>query len=153
MTTQLQQQMRYRDRDMIPRFLVIGMFTLMALALAIVSFAQLSGAANVGVLEEAPIVESRSVTLRPSTMNNYDLLDDTGAVIAASTDDKGGFYAVIGKVIDRRRIVHQVTGNPPVQVVRRENGNFAVLDPSTNFTIELIGYGKDNIAAFGRLLD
>lgn len=153
MTTQLQHQMRFRDRDMIPRFLVIGMFTLMGLALAIVSFAQLSGSPNVGVLEEAPIVESRSVTLQPSTMNNYDLLDGNGAVIAASTDEKGGFYAVIGKVVDRRRIVHEVEGNPPVDVVRRENGNIAVLDPSTNFTIELIGYGKDNIAAFGRLLD
>jgi putative photosynthetic complex assembly protein len=152
MTTQLQQQMRYRDRDMVPRFLVVSMFTLMALALAIVTFAQLSGSANVGVLEEAPIVESRSVTLQTSTMNNYDILAD-GEVIAASTDEKGGFYAVIGKVIDRRRIVHQVEGNPPVQVVLRENGNVAVLDPSTNFTIELIGYGKDNIAAFARLLD
>lgn len=152
MTTQLQHQMRYRDRDMIPRILVIGMFTLMGLVLAIVSFAQLTGAAHVGVLEEAPIVESRSLTLQPSTMNNYELLEN-GQVIAASTDEKGGFYAVIGKVIDRRRIVHQVAGNPPVDVVRRENGNIAVLDPSTNFTIELIGYGKDNIAAFGRLLD
>jgi hypothetical protein len=63
-----------------------------------------------------------------------------------------GFLGVIGRVFDRDRKVAGVVGNPPVQVVRRENGNIAVIDPSIDLSVELIGYGKDNVAAFGNLL-
>ena len=45
-----------------------------------------------------------------------------------------------------------VAGNPPLQLVRRENGHTAIIDPATNWSIELIGHGADNIAAFARLL-
>ena len=38
-------------------------------------------------------------------------------------------------------------------VVRRDNGNIAILDDTTGMAVELIGYGKDNVAAFAQLLD
>jgi len=56
-------------------------------------------------------------------------------------------------VIDRERLVAGVAGTPPLQIVRRENGNVAILDPSTGMATELIGYGRDNVAAFAKLLD
>jgi putative photosynthetic complex assembly protein len=56
-------------------------------------------------------------------------------------------------VIDRERVVNGISGTPPVQVLRRDNGNIAILDPSTGMATELIGYGADNVAAFAKLLD
>ena len=148
----LSQQMKYRDREMVPRILVRAMFTLMGLSLAIVTFAQLTDRPNVGVLVEAPVIDSRTVTFSPRGLGNYDVMDGM-TKIAASDDQMGGFYGVIGRVLDRRRDLHGIDPTAPVEVVRRENGHIAIIDHETDFTIELIGYGADNVAAFARLLD
>lgn len=151
--SQLETQMRHRDREMVPRFLVVAMFCLMGLSVAIVSYAQLTGRPNVGVLVEAPVVAERTITLTGDRSGTYVVTDAEGRRLAASDEALGGFYGVIGRVIDRRRQVHGIEGNPHLTIVRRENGNVAVLDPATDFTIELIGYGADNVAAFARLVD
>ncbi len=148
----LADQMKFRDREMVPRALVRAMFGLMALALAIVAYAQISGHPNTGVLVEAPVVQSRTVTLEPRGLGTYDVFED-GTRIASSDDNLGGFYGVIGRILERRRMVHGADPAAPVDIVRRTNGNIAVLDPETDFTIELIGYGADNIAAFAKLLN
>lgn len=148
----LSEQMKHRDREMVPRFLVQAMFTLMVLSVAIVAFAQLTNRPNVGVLEAAPVVDSRDVTLVAHGLGSYDVLAG-GHRVAGSDDDRGGFYGVIGRILDRRRQVMGADPAAPIQVVRRANGHIAILDPETDFTIELIGYGADNVAAFARLLD
>jgi hypothetical protein len=40
-----------------------------------------------------------------------------------------------------------------LRLVRRENGHVAILDDTTGWSIELIGYGQDNVAAFAKLID
>ena len=150
---QLEQQMRHRDREMVPRFLVQAMFALMIGATAMVAYAQWADVPNTGVLVEAPVVERLDVTLVAQGDGTYRAFDPTGAELAASTDDMAGFIGVIGRVVDRDRTVRRLDVTAPITVVRRENGNIAILDPSTDKTIELIGYGADNVAAFARLLD
>ena len=150
---QLEQQMRHRDREMVPRILVQAMFALMAASLAIVAYAQWTDVPNRGVLVEAPIVQSRDLILTGDRSGAYVVTTPEGVQLASSDADKGGFIGVMGRVIERERFMHKVTGNPAVQVVRRENGNIAVLDETTGMAVELIGYGADNVAAFARLLD
>ena len=150
---QLEQQMRHRDREMVPRILVQGMFALMLASTALVAWAQWSGAPEVGVLVEAPVVESREVVLWGDRTGIYRVETPDGAFVTDSASDKAGFIGVMGRVIDRERMRHDLTVNPPVQVVRRANGHIAVLDPATGMAVELIGYGADNVAAFARLLD
>ena len=150
----LQTQMRHRDRDMVPKVLVQGMFALMIASVAIVAFAQWTGAPNAGVLVEAPVVKERSVVLTGGRDMTYAVTDAaTGAEIARSSDLRDGFIGVIGRVIERDRHVKRIEGNPPVRLVRRENGHTAIIDDSTGLVVELIGYGADNVAAFARLLD
>ena len=154
--SQLETQMRYRDREMVPLFLVRAMFALMAASLLIVAYAQLSGTPNTGVLQTAPAVAERSILITNTgdRTGTYEVTDaETGQHLAMSSDHMGGFYGVIGRVFERERFVHRVDGNPPVTVVRRENGNTAILDASTGLEVELIGYGADNVAAFARLID
>lgn len=150
--SQLEQQMRHRDKEMVPRILVQAMFALMIGSLALVGYAQWADVPQAGVLIEAPIVESRTVTLEGDRTGKYLVLDESGAVIAASSDDKAGFLGVMGRVIDREREILNVVAGGPIEVVRRENGNVAVIDPSTGMSVELIGYGVDNVAAFAKLL-
>ena len=148
----LSEQMKMRDRDLVPRALVRAMFGLMLGSVALVAYAQLSGHPDVGVLQEAPVVESREVTLVAHGLGTYDVMAE-GTRLAGTDDALGGFYGVIGRILDRRRMLHGADQSAPIEVVRRENGHIAILDSQTDFTIELIGYGADNVAAFARLLD
>ena len=151
--SQLEQQMRHRDRDMVPKALVQAMFGLMLGALLIVSYAQWRDVPNAGVLIEAPIVESLTVTLTGDRTGNYFIHGTDGALLASSSDDKAGFIGVMGKVVDRERLLRGIVNTAPLDIVRRENGNVAIRDISTGMNVELIGYGRDNVAAFANLLD
>ncbi|MDX8349142.1 photosynthetic complex assembly protein PuhC [Cognatiyoonia sp. IB215446] len=151
---QLEQQMRHRDKEMVPRILVQAMFALMLASLGIVAYAQWFDVPNRGVLVEAPIVQSLDITFTAGEREHvYTVTNATGEVLVTSADEKAGFIGVMGRVIARERLVNNVAGNPPVQVVRRDNGNIAIIDDSTDLAVELIGYGKDNVAAFAQLLD
>jgi len=151
--SQLEQQMRHRDKEMVPRFLVQAMFGLMAASLAIVAYAQWFNVPNKGVLVEAPIVQSLEIVMTGDRSGIYEITSMDGTLLASSSDHKAGFLGVIGRVIDRERFVHDLTGNAPITIVRRENGNIAIVDDTTDLSVELIGYGKDNVAAFAKLLD
>ena len=149
----LEHQMRDRDKEMVPRIFVQAMFALMIASLAIVAYAQWFDVPNRGVLVEAPVEQSRDIVLTGDRSGIYEVTTPDGAPLASSADDLGGFIGVMGRVIDRERFKQNIAGNPPVAVVRRENGNIAILDDATGLRVELIGYGKDNVAAFAKLLD
>lgn len=151
--SQLEQQMRHRDKEMVPRFLVQAMFGLMAATLSMVAYAQWFDVPNRGVLIEAPITQSLDIVMVGDRSGIYEVMTTDGQLIASSSDEKAGFIGVMGRVIDRERFVHDLTGNAPITVVRRENGNIAIIDDTTDLSVELIGYGKDNVAAFAKLLD
>lgn len=151
--SQLEQQMRHRDREMVPRALVIAMFVLMAFTLAIAAYASFTDRPKVGVLDLAPVEQTRSVTLTGDRSGNYVVTDVNGALLATSDDPRAGFLGVMGRVIDRKRNVARIGAGTPVDVMRRANGQIAIHDPATGFTVELVGYGRDNVAAFARLLD
>ncbi|APE45676.1 photosynthetic complex assembly protein (plasmid) [Sulfitobacter alexandrii] len=152
-TSSLANQMKARDREMVPRTLVIAMFSLMAAALALVAFDQLTGQPLRGVVPHSPIAAERSITLEGTRSDGVAVLDDAGRQIAFSAEEKSGFIDVIWVSVTRERKVQGVTGNPPLTLARRENGHTAIIDPATGWSIDLIGYGADNVAAFARLID
>jgi len=151
--SQLERQMRHRDKEMVPKILVQGMFALMLGSLALVAYAQWADVPQVGVLEVSPVAVSRDVTLTGDRSGTYQVFGADGTLIASTADARSGFIGVIGRVIDRERTVLKADPTGPITVARRENGNIAIIDPATNLSIDLVGYGADNVAAFARLLD
>ncbi len=149
----LAKQMRHRDKEMVPRILVQAMFALMVASLGIVAYAQWFDVPQRGVLIEAPVVQSRDVVLTGDREGTYQVYDTGGVLITSSADALNGFIGVLGRAIERERRVRSLPLDAPIQVVRRENGHVAVIDASTDNVFELIGYGKDNVAAFAKLLD
>jgi len=142
------------DRDMVPRTLVVAMFTLMGVTLALTAFATLTDRTHVGVLVDSPVVAETQLSLIGTREGNVAVLNANGIQIAHSAEDKQGFIGVIWRVMERRRLL---AGNPgsvePIRLVRRENGHIVLIDPVTDMTVPLIGYGPDNVAAFARLID
>ncbi|MEM7470436.1 MAG: photosynthetic complex assembly protein PuhC [Pseudomonadota bacterium] len=152
-TSSLANQMKHRDREMVPRVLVRAMFGLMAAAIAMVGYAQWADVPQSGVVPDSPVVKELAITLTGTRDTGFSVIDASGAQIAHSKDERKGFIDVIATSIERERLVHDIDGNDPLRLVRRENGHTAVIDPATGWSIELIGYGKDNVAAFATLID
>jgi putative photosynthetic complex assembly protein len=152
-TSSLANQMKMRDRDMVPRVLVVTMFGLMLATLAMVSFAKITDQPMRGVPAVSEVVKEMPITLIGARSGGVVVEDATGKEVAWSFKNKAGFIDVIWVSVSRERKVQGVTGNPPLRLVRQANGHTVIIDPATGLTIELIGYGPDNIAAFARLLD
>ena len=76
------QQMRRRDREMVPRALVQAMFALMFASTAIVAYAQYTNRPNVGVPEVAAVTDARDIVLVGDRSGIYLVQDEGGATIA-----------------------------------------------------------------------
>ena len=153
MSSSLTAQMKMRDREMVPRFAVQLMFALMIVSLAIVSFATVTGRPHVGVAAPSPIAQEVSLRLQGNREGNVVVYDDAGRIVARSEEDLQGFIGVVWRVMARVRLVHGLPDTAPIRLVRRENGHIEIIDPSTDWSFPLIGYGADNVAAFARLID
>tara|TARA_R110000787_G_scaffold54064_1_gene126055 strand:+ start:4613 stop:5080 length:468 start_codon:yes stop_codon:yes gene_type:complete len=152
-TISLANQMKHRDREMVPKVLVQAMFALMIAAVALVSYARLTGREVTSVVPHSDIVREISVTLEGNRSEGVAVIDADGKEIAHSTQNKAGFIDVVWLSVMRERTVQDVPSAAPVRIVERENGHVAVIDDTTGWKIELIGYGQDNVAAFARLID
>lgn len=149
----LSQQMKHRDHDMVPRFLVVSMFGLMLASLGLVAFAQWTGVPTSAVYQETPIVAQVDVQMVSTRDGRSTVFDMDGNQIAASSDDKMGFIGVIGIAVRREREVAGLANDAPLTILKRESGTYGIHDPLTGWSMELIGYGADNVAAFAGLLD
>jgi putative photosynthetic complex assembly protein len=152
-TSSLANQMKHRDREMVPKTLVRAMFALMVSATALVGYASYTDRPALAVAPHSDIVREVSVTLDGSRSTGVKVLDTQGNLLARSNEEKNGFIDVVWVSVMRERLISDVPSNEPLRVVRRQNGHVAVLDDTTGWKIELIGYGKDNVAAFAKLLD
>ena len=150
--THMTNHMRDRDREMVPKVLVQAMFALMAVSLILVSLAVWSDRPLVGTRTVAPVAQSATYTLEGTRDGAVTVLDSEGAYVTSSEVDKNGFIGVIWRVLDRERMLHNAPKGAPIDVVRRTDGQIAILDPATGTAIELVGYGPDNVAAFAKLV-
>lgn len=152
-TNSLANQMKHRDREMVPAVLVKAMFGLMLGAVVLVGYARLTERPVTSVPAHSAIVKQRAITLIGTRSEGVQVFDANGTKLAHSNDEKAGFIDVIWLSVNRERLVQDVPSEAPVRLVRRTNGHVAVIDDTTGWKIELIGYGQDNVAAFARLID
>lgn len=149
----LETQMKHRDRDMVPLFLVRSMFGLMFASLCLVAYARWADVPQAAVFQETPIVQELSVQFVSSREGVSTVYDMDGNRLVGSGDDLMGFVGVIGIAVKREREVAGLANDTPLTILKRESGTYGILDPATGWSMELIGYGADNVAAFAKLLD
>lgn len=152
-TNSLANQMKHRDRDMVPSVLVKAMFSLMLAAVVLVGYARLTDRPVGAVAPHSDVEREIAITLVGDRNTGVQVLGADGAELAHSTDELSGFIDVVWIAITRERLLHDIPSNEPLRVVRRANGHTAVIDDTTGWKIELIGYGQDNVAAFAKLID
>ena len=140
-----------REKDMIPRTLLLGMAALALSTLALASYSVATGRDRVGVPVAGTVVQSTAIVLEGKSAQAVVVKRPDGTVLADLPH--GGFITVIQSGMARERLVHGVTGNPPVNIVRYDNGRLVAEDPATGWSAELYAFGSDNKAAFERLVE
>lgn len=139
-----------REKEMIPRTLLLGMAALALSTLALVSYSVLTDRTHVGVPDAGTVTASTAIILEGKSAQAVVVKRSDGTVLADLPH--GGFITVIQSGMARERLVHGITGNPPVNIVRYDNGRLVAEDPATGWSAELYAFGSDNRAAFERLL-
>jgi putative photosynthetic complex assembly protein len=139
------------EREMIPRALLWGMLALALSALAITSFAVLTDRPATGSPAPGNVTAEREIILEGRSAQAVTVYAADGTLLADL--DHGGFITVIQNAIQRARTVARVEGNPPIRIVKYDNGRLVAEDPASGASIELYAFGGDNKAAVERLLD
>ncbi|MEY4696879.1 MAG: hypothetical protein RIT14_1307 [Pseudomonadota bacterium] len=142
---------RAQAEEMIPRALLRAMAGLALAALAIATYASVTGTPPVGQPQPAAVVQEKLIVLEGRSAQSVLVTDPDGTVLADLPH--GGFITVIQNALARERLVDRIDGNPPIRIVRYANGRLAAEDPATGWSAELYAFGSDNKAAFERLLE
>lgn len=141
---------RKDSNDMIPVGLVRGMFALALLTLGMVAYGSVTERERVAIPAPAPVVQEWTIRLVGNDAQAVTVLDANGNLVADMAH--GGFVTVIQNGLMTMRRRHGIDPALPLQIVQFENGRLAAIDPLTDFRVELTQFGRDNQAAFERLL-
>ncbi len=149
---EFREQVRHdREKDMIPKTLLRAMLALAVTAVMITGYATLTDQPHVGVPAPGNVIAERAFILEGLNAQSVIVRDVDGTVLLDLPH--GGFVTVIQSAMQRARTVARVEGNPPMRVVRYDNGRLVAEDPVTGWSAELYAFGGDNKAAFERLMD
>lgn len=141
---------RPRKPEDIPKPLLRGMVALVLCALALTTYAVLSGRPPSGQPAPAAVLSERSLILDGHSAQAVTVYDADGTLLADLPH--GGFITVIQSGVETIRRRHHIDPLLPVTIRSYANGRLTAEDPQTGWSVELYAFGDDNKAAFERLL-
>jgi len=145
--------MKSRDRERIPRALLRGMLALVLITLAGVTALRLADVPPTAQPPAAAVAESARVVLTGTAGEGVDVRDpESGALLTRLAPGRDGFVGGVIRVLQFERAKHEVAGNPPVDIIRWDDGRYSLFDPSTGWRMEFQGFGQENLAQVARLL-
>ncbi len=134
-------EMERRDRDMIPRGALFAMLALVLASLGLATYASVTDRTPSGRPAVAEVVDARTFVLEGDGVAVSAVAPD-GTVLLDT--DNGAFIAVVNDALQRKRVVHDIAGNPPVTLSRLANGRLVLSDPATGWSTELTSFGAGN---------
>jgi len=145
--------MKPRDRERIPRALLRAMLALVLITLAGVTALRLAGVPPIAQPPEAAVAERARVVLSGTAGQGVDVRDpESDEVLTRLAPGKDGFVGGVIRVLEFERDRHGITGNPPVDLIRWDDGRYSLFDPATGWRMEFQGFGQENLAQVARLL-
>ncbi len=142
-------EMTKRDKEMIPKKLILAALILAASALYIVVFSVVQGVPISGSPPASEVVSSRTVIMESNGVA-LRVTEPDGTVVADR--ENGAFVSVVIQGLQRARKVSRVAGNPPVTVSRLANGRLTLDDPASGWSVELTSFGTGNAAYWNWIL-
>ena len=152
MTNQTNQPaFKSRDKDLVPRVLLLGMLGLALSTLAITSFAALTDRPPAAQPQAGEVQREMWIVLEGHGAKAVTVRNLDGSILLDLPH--GGFVTVVQNGLATERKKHDVDPLKPVRLVEYTSGRFAAEDPETGWSVELYAFGSENKAAFERLLD
>lgn len=154
MATKTQPRIHAQSEELVPVFLVRGMFALVLAVLVIVTLSVATDRPMESVPPEGQITSERLIHLQGEMSGAARVYDaGTGEMIAELSTEKGGFIAGVERVIERERAKINADMTAPVLLQLREGNRLSLTDPITGWSAELMGFGATNSRTFARLLE
>lgn len=141
------------DKERIQRIMMRGVFCLLMVILALVSWARLTERPLVAVPPMTEVVETRDIILESDTSGSAFVRDVDGTVLADLGPGQGGFLHTIWRAVKRERVRYRVGLDGPVTINLHEDNRLRLFDPSTGESIDLNAFGSKNVGAFRALLE
>ncbi|PYF10556.1 putative photosynthetic complex assembly protein [Rhodobacter viridis] len=142
---------RKPEPELIPKPLLRAMIGIALLSLALTTYSVLTKRPHEGVPAPGNVVAEKMVILKDIDARHATVADAEGKILLDLPE--GGFVDVMAAAVRRSRAVARITDNPPVRIVRYDNGRLTMEDPATGWSAELYAFGADSKAAFERILD
>ena len=142
--------MEKRDRELIPRRLVVALFSMALAAVLLAAFAVLTDRPLEGQPQLAPIVTERLLVIEGNGTSIKATDAETGEIVLDLRN--GGFISVVNDGLERARLVSRITENPAVKLTLFETGRLSLTDPATGWSTEISSFGPGNIAVWLNLL-
>lgn len=140
-----------RDKDLVPRTLLLGMLFLALSTLAITSFAALTDRPPVAQPQGGEVKRELWIVLEGHDAKAVTVRKTDGSILLDLPH--GGFVTVVQNGLATERKKHDVDPLKPLRIVEYASGRLAAEDPETGWSVELYAFGSENKAAFERLLD
>lgn len=141
------------DKEKVPRILLRSLGLLLVATTALVAVARWTGMEPAAMPPDVPVVGERVIHLFGDASGRAQVLDPTGSVIFNADPDTGGFIAGVSRSLERQRNQAGIDPAAPVRLVKFADGRLGLRDDYTGWRVELIGFGRDNTAAFERLFN
>jgi len=77
----------------------------------------------------------------------------TGETIASYGPGTGGFVRSTARSLVHKRRIREIGRAIPFEVIEWDNGALTLFDPTTEGTVELAYFGRDNRAVFAQMLN
>jgi putative photosynthetic complex assembly protein len=138
------------ERDM-PRGPLIAAAGLVVISLFAVGLARLNGLEPVR-WTPAPVVESHDLFFFDRPGGAVDVFEN-GEQIAVLPSGYDGFVRVVLRSFTRDRKLRGLGREEPFRIRRHADGRLTIEDRATFRTVDLAGFGADNIAAFARIIE
>ena len=137
------------EQDM-PRGPLIAAAVLVAGSLLAVGMARLSGFEPVRK-PPAEVVESHDLFFADRSDGGVEVFEN-GEQIALLPGGSDGFVRVVLRSFTRDRKLRGLGREEPFRINRHADGRLTIEDRATLHTVDLAGFGADNIAAFSNII-
>jgi len=140
-------------KQVIPKVLLRAMAGLALISLAVVSFAVLTDRPHEARIHTAAEAKSMLIQLNASPDGGTIVTDMEGNVLSRTGRGTAGFLSVVQNALIFERDRNNVTGNPPVHLIRFADGRIGLRDDASGWKINLIGFGQDNARVWREIID
>ncbi len=144
--------LRSAEANRVPRLMVRAMLALVLSTLALTTWSVTTRRPLESQPPISPLKTQSMLYLESDMSGAAQVMDDTGALLVDLSPEEGGFIAGVHRVILFERGRTDLPPEGPVLLQAYENGRMAIIDPSTGWSADLMGFGEKNAAAFAKLL-